>query len=186
MSAIYYVIDPNGDVYSEDRRVRYSVLKGEEAYNFLMSKRGKKMHFAKVAGERDNSISLEIPNERVSEFRSAKNRSDYVKQIESEHMVLSLDAPVGEDEFETLESQIADPDADVEGEVIRGEEAAIVRKAMSYLNPKEYEVIIRLYFNQEKLTEYEVALIMGISQQLVSYYRKVAEKKLKKFLENVL
>ena len=43
MSAIYYVIDPNGDIYSEDKKVRYTILKGEAAYVFLRSEQGKKL-----------------------------------------------------------------------------------------------------------------------------------------------
>ena len=34
---VFYVIDENGEFYSEDKKVRYKELRGKELHNFLKS-----------------------------------------------------------------------------------------------------------------------------------------------------
>ena len=44
MSAIYYVIDPNGDIYSEDKQSRFTALRGASLDAFIKSEEAKKRY----------------------------------------------------------------------------------------------------------------------------------------------
>ena len=183
MSAIYYVIDPNGEVYSEDKKVRYTILKGEAAYAFLRSDQGKNRCFIKTSNEDDLPISMEIPRDMVAEFRSKKNHSDYLKLLEYQYQTLSLDAPISEEDDEPLVSQIADPDEDVVAKVVRKETIESVRKALKVLTDKELLVIVTMYLGEEDLSEREVASILGLPQKTVHNVKTRALKKLSTFLK---
>ena len=183
MSAIYYVIDPNGDIYSEDKKVRYTILKGEAAYVFLKSKQGKNRYFIKTSNEDEMSISMEIPRDMVAVFRSEKNHSDYLKLHEYQYQTLSLDVPISEEDDEPLVSQIADPDEDVFAKVARKETIESVRKALKVLTEKELLVIVTMYLGEEDLSEREVSLILNFPQKTVHNVKTRALKKLSTFLE---
>ena len=180
MSAIYYVIDPNGAVCSEDKKVRYTILKGEAAYAFLRSDQGKNRFFIKTSNEDEMSISMEIPRDMVAEFRSKKNHSDYLKLLEYQYQTLSLDAPISEEDDEPLVSQIADPDEDVVAKVVRKETVESVRKALKVLTDKELLVIATMYLGEEELSEREVSKAIGMPYMTVHDVKIRALKKLRK------
>ena len=182
MSAIYYVIDPNGEVYSEDKKVRYTILKGEAAYAFLRSDQGKNRCFIKTSNEDDLPISMEIPRDMVAEFRSKKNHSDYLKLLEYQYQTLSLDAPISEEDDEPLVSQIADPDEDVVAKVVRKETIESVRKALKELTHKEQMVITTMFFGEETLSVREVASRVGVPFMTVQSIKTRAFEKMKKIL----
>ena len=185
MSAIYYVIDPNGDIYSEDKKVRYTILKGEAAYVFLKSKQGKNRYFIKTSNEDEMSISMEIPRDMVAVFRSEKNHSDYLKLHEYQYQTLSLDVPISEEDDEPLVSQIADPDEDVFAKVARKETIESVRKALKVLTEKELLVIVTMYLGEEELSERAVAEVVGMPYMTVHDTKIRAFKKLRNFFEKV-
>ena len=186
MSAIYYVIDPNGDIYSEDKQSRFTALRGASLDAFIKSEEAKKRYFSRTRDEKDNLICVEIPQNKVSEYEAQRLHSLYLSKFEEEYQIMSLDAPISDEEAEPLESQIADPDEDVENNVLNNEKNNAIYSAMSQLKTTELRVIQLFYFSKEKLTDADIGLILGISQQIVNYYRQRAEKKLEKILKKVL
>ncbi len=59
----------------------------------------------------------------------------------------------------------------------------LVKKALSFLNPEERE-LINLLFYQEK-TEQEVGILLDISQQAVNKRKQVVLIKLRKLLKEI-
>ena len=71
MSAIYYVIDPNGEIYSEDKSTRFKALKGASLDAFIKSNESKKRYFSRTRDVKDNLISVEIPKDIAGIMLSA-------------------------------------------------------------------------------------------------------------------
>ena len=57
---VFYVIDENGEFYSEDKKVRYKELRGKELHNFLKSN-GANKFFSTDTDDDGNIIGVEIP-----------------------------------------------------------------------------------------------------------------------------
>ena len=181
MSAIYYVIDPNGEIYSEDKSTRFKALKGASLDAFIKSNESKKRYFSRTRDAKDNLISVEIPKDKVSEFEAQRLHSLYLSKYEDDYQILSLDAPISEDEAEPLESQIADPDEDVFEKVAKKETRDSVRRALKVLTEKELMVIVTMYLGEEELSEREVSKAIGMPYMTVHDVKIRALKKLRKF-----
>ena len=180
MSAIYYVIDPNGDIYSEDKQHRFAALRGASLDAFIKSEEAKKRYFSRTRDEKDNLICVEIPQDKVSEYEAQRLHSLYLSKFEEEYQILSLDAPISDEEAEPLESQIADPDEDVFAKVARKETIESVRKALKVLTEKELLVIATMYLGEEELSERGVAEVIGLPYMTVHDTKIRALKKLRK------
>ena len=76
---VLYVVDENGEFYSEDRKVRYKELRGKALYDYQSSEEGKG-EYMDDTDERGNSYGMKIPDERKSEFRSEKRHADYLTE----------------------------------------------------------------------------------------------------------
>lgn len=92
--------------------------------------------------------------------------------------------PSREDSYERLletNQQFMIQEVSVQVQVEKLLDAEIVRKALSFLNPEERE-LINLLFYQEK-TEQEVGILLHISQQAVNKRKKTVLIKLRKLLK---
>ena len=74
----------------------------------------------------------------------------------------------------------AAPD-DLAAEVLRREDAARLLRAMEALTPAQRELVRRVYFENEKITD--IARAEGITKQSIHERLRRALKKIKKFLE---
>ena len=74
----------------------------------------------------------------------------------------------------------AAPD-DLAAEVLRREGAARLLRAMEVLTPSQRELVRRVYFENEKITD--IARAEGITKQSIHERLRRALKKIKKFLE---
>ena len=183
MSAIYYVIDPNGDIYSEDKKVRYTALLGEKLDQFMKSEKANQVYFMKTTDEKENLVAIELPKHMVASYRADQDHARYLRNMQEGYQVLSLNAPASEDEEESLESRIADPDEDVFAKVARKETIESVRKALKVLTEKELLVIGTMYLGEEVLSEREVSFILTFPQKTVHNVKTRALKKLAIFLK---
>lgn len=92
--------------------------------------------------------------------------------------------PSREDSYERLleaNQQFVIQEVSVQAQVEKLLDVEIVRKALSFLNPEEKE-LINLLFYQEK-TEQEVGILLHISQQAVNKRKKTVLIKLRKLLK---
>ena len=182
MSAIYYVIDPSGDVYSEDKKVRYTALRGENLDRFMKSEKANQVYFMKTIDERENLVAVELPKHLVASYRADQDHARYLRNTQEGYQILSLNAPASEDEDESLESHIADPDEDVFEKVTKKETRESVRRALKELTPKELVVITTMFFDEETLSVRAVANRLGIPFMTVQSIKKRAFEKMKKIL----
>lgn len=94
--------------------------------------------------------------------------------------------PSREDSYERLletNQQFMIQEVSVQVQVEKLLDAEIVRKALSFLNPVEQE-LINLLFYQEK-TEQEVGILLHISQQAVNKRKQTVLIKLRKLLKEI-
>lgn len=94
--------------------------------------------------------------------------------------------PSREDSYERLletNQQFVIQEVSVQDQVEKLLDVEIVRKALSFLNPVEQE-LINLLFYQEK-TEQEVGILLHISQQAVNKRKQTVLIKLRKLLKEI-
>lgn len=180
---ILYVVDENGEFYSEDRKVRYKELRGKALYDYQSSAEGKG-EYMDDTDESGNSYGMKIPDELKTEFRSEKRHADYLTEHSKGYITISLDMNVGEEAEETLEAFICAEDSDdVYNTVLRRERINKLNNILPSLDKEEMELIFRLFLSDNLLTEGEYAELIGSSQQAIHYRKKEVLDRLKKFLK---
>jgi RNA polymerase primary sigma factor len=93
---------------------------------------------------------------------------------------VSLEAPIGEDEGQTLYERIPDPGAAPDEDFVERETAQLVRDAIDGLEPRDAEVVnLTFGFHGEPLTLSEAGEHFGISKERVRQIRNRAVKQLR-------
>ena len=180
---ILYVVDENGEFYSEDRKVRYKELRGKALYDYQSSAEGKG-EYMDDTDESGNSYGMKIPDEFKSEFRSEKRHADYLTEHSKGYITISLDMNVGEEAEETLEAFICAEDSDdVYNTVLRRERINKLNNILPSLDKEEMELIFCLFLSDNPLTEGEYAEKIESSRQVVAYQKRLILDRLKKFLK---
>ena len=180
---ILYVVDENGEFYSEDRKVRYKELRGKALYDYQSSAEGKG-EYMEDTDESGNSYGMKIPDELKSEFRSEKRHTDYLTEQSKGYITISLDMDVGEEDEETLEAFIADEDLeDVYNTVSRRERINKLNNILPSLDKEEMELIFHLFLSDNPMTEVEYAEKIECSRQVVAYQKRLILDRLKNFLK---
>ena len=180
---ILYVVDENGEFYSEDRKVRYKELRGKALYDYQSSAEGKG-EYMEDTDESGNSYGMKIPDELKSEFRSEKRHTDYLTEQSKGYITISLDMDVGEEDEETLEAFIADEDLeDVYNTVLRRERINKLNNILPSLDKEEMELIFHLFLSDNPMTEVEYAEKIECSRQVVAYQKRLILDRLKNFLK---
>ena len=180
MSVIYYVIDPKGNIYSEDKKTRFTALQGQALHEYMTTHRG--ITFLKTATEND-TYAVEVPKHMAKEIEAERLHQLYLRGFEEEIQVISMDASTGEDDTDTLESFIADESEDVFASVCRKMEIETLRRALKTLKAKELLVINTMYLGKYVLSEREVSCIIGIPDRTIHDIKTRALEKLKNFFE---
>ena len=72
---IVYIEDENGEVFSEDKKRRFTRLVGTEAYEYLKSAEGKNKVFFKTGTEEESGdlVLVEAPDNQKASVRSFLN-----------------------------------------------------------------------------------------------------------------
>lgn len=178
MSIIYYVIDPKGNIYSEDKKTRFRALQGQALHEYMSTHKG--MTFLKTTYEND-TYAVEVPKHMEKEIESERLHQLYLRGFEEEIQVISMDVSTGEDDTDTLENFIADESEDVFASVCRKMEIETLRRALKTLKAKELLVINTMYLGKCVLSEREVSCIIGIPDRTIHDIKTRALEKLKKF-----
>lgn len=122
---------------------------------------------------------LEVSREIYSEFYKEKERERYLRKLDQENRLLSLDV------FDRVEERSTDflPDTftDVAESVMNQLLLERLRECISLLCPEEQKLIRQHYFDE--ITEAELSREYGITQQAVSKRLKKTREKLKNLLE---
>ena len=180
----FYIIDENGEFYSEDRKVRYKALSGNALHVFLASDQGKEKFFSTDTDSNGNVIGIEIPDNYRAEYEKERLHSKYLREIRSDYITISLNIESGEDGTETLESFLPDEESDEFFDIIsKREQIHLLKNILPSLDKEEMELIFHLFLSDEPMTEVEYAEKIECSRQVVAYQKRLILDRLKKILK---
>ena len=126
-----------------------------------------------------NGYIYEVTKEQYYRYRKEQDRHDYLREAEEEAVILSLNSLGGEGRDGV--NFIADPNVNVEDDVIHKIMLDKLRWALDKLSAEELFLIDMLYTQMK--SEREIASELGVSQNAVNKKKKKLLGQLKKFLE---
>ena len=122
-----------------------------------------------------NGYIYEVTKEQYYRYRKEQDRHDYLREAEEEAVILSLDSLGGEGKDGV--NFIADPNVNVEEEVVHRIMLDKLRVALNKLSSEEL-MLIDLLFTQLK-SEREISKLTGIPQKSVNNKKKKLLEKLR-------
>ena len=180
---VFYVIDENGEFYSEDRKVRYKELRGKELHNFLKSN-GANKFFSTDTDDEGNIIGVEIPLCHKAEREKERLHSRYLREVSEKYITISYEMSVGEDGDETLDALIFDEEEqDALCGLLERDLFIELKNIFASLDKEEMDLLFKIFMSSEPLTEAEYAEEIGISQSAVHKKKICIMKKLKKHFQ---
>ena len=123
---------------------------------------------------------LEVVREQYVEFYKDKERWRYLKKLDTNHSLLSLEG-FTDSEGNVLDFVI-DETVDVAETVVHAVMVDRLKTAMSFLSDGEQALIQAIFFKE--LSEREVGLRLGITQSVVNKRKAKILAKLRKIMEN--
>jgi len=183
MSVTFYVRDPNGTIFSEDRKTRYREIAGSDIGAFLETPEGKSRIFYLFASKK-GTHAIEAPPELRKKYNceDQRLRDRNKRNVETGVVVFSLSTLL-EDGENTLLDTIPDKSVDVAGDVEKKILHAYLRHVVSGLPRAERELIESLYLKDEPMTEREYSDFSGIPQKTINDRKRRILKRLQIFLE---
>ena len=122
-----------------------------------------------------NGYIYEVTKEQYYRYRKEQDRHDYLREAEEEAVILSLDS-LGV-EGRDGENFLADPNVNVEEEVVHRIMLDKLRTALDKLSSEEL-MLIDLLYTQLK-SEREISKLTGIPQKTVNNKKKKLLEKLR-------
>ena len=182
---IFYVVDPSGTIKSSDGTKTYKALRGKALKDFLSSEEGKKRHFYINKDEKKNCIGVEVSLEIYRELKKDIDRETYLKSVREQLDIseTSIENMLLEDGEGNGEEILEDKRQNLDEALISKEEKAILKTALKSLTVEERRVICLLYLVEQRLTERQVAKLLGISQKNVNTRKKKILAKIESFFK---
>ena len=91
---VFYVIDENGEFFSEDKKVRYKALSEKELYNYFTFEENKRKYFYTDMDENGNVFGVETTEKYKATYCSEKRHMDYINLERKKYIHVSLDMEV--------------------------------------------------------------------------------------------
>ena len=185
MSTKFYVKDNNGEFYSEDRKIRYKLLKGKQVIEDMDLAGRKRQKYFAIFNGKNSKIAIEGDRTKVIKYRSEDRRADYQKEVKQKlgYVIVSGDAPLPENGDITLFDVILDDSITMEDRLVDLDEHERLMLAIALLDKDERDLIYKLYLSETPMTERAYAKSKSLHYMTV-HNRKVAIlKKIKIFLE---
>ena len=131
-----------------------------------------------------DTVLVEVPPEKVKTVRKEERRKQYVNDCmkNKEFTILHL-GDMDSDDGITGEELIASQDESVDTLAIRSLDLKTLKKALSTLSDKEYEVIEKMFLVPNPMTERELAALLNVSQPAIHKRKNSAFKKIKNFFK---
>lgn len=123
---------------------------------------------------------LEVVREQYADFYKDKERWRYLKKLDTNHSLLSLEG-FTDSEGNELDFVI-DEAVDVAETVVRAVMVDRLKAALSLLSDSERVLVKAIFF--EELSEREVGLRLGVTQSVVNKRKAKILAKLRKIMEN--
>lgn len=181
----FYIVDKNGIYTSADGKTRFTCLTGKVLFDYLKSDEGSKKEFDIDFDDNGDEIGIEIPGDKLNRYLKDKERKKYVFKTQKTmgYAIISLNSDFeGKDgEKMTFEEAIADDSDDFAEEIALRANIKTLRQALDTLTSDEMNVIYLLYLSDKPMTERQVAIKRGVTQQAIHKYKCAILKKLRKF-----
>lgn len=183
MSTKFYIKDDNGNFLSMDGRIRYTLLEGNEAYDFLMTEDGKNRCFHVEVDENGDKLGIETDQQFMKRHQPEMRRKRYLDAVKVECKItfVSGNAPVEDSDYAELFDTVEDESADVFETLCAKEELLQLHRAIASLSEKEKDLLNKLFFDEKTMSEEEYAKLCGITQQAVSKRKLAIFSKIKNF-----
>ena len=123
---------------------------------------------------------LEVVREQYTDFYQEKERWRYLKKLDTNHSLLSLDGFT--DSEGNVIDFVVDEAADVAETVVHAVMADRLKAALPLLSDNEQALVQAIFF--EELSEREVGLRLGVTQSVINKRKAKILAKLKKIIEN--
>lgn len=123
---------------------------------------------------------LEVVREQYTDFYREKERWRYLKKLDTEHSLLSLDG-FTDNEGNVIDF-IVDEAVDIAETVVRAVMVDRLKAALPLLSDNEQALVKAIFF--EELSEREVGLRLGVTQSVINKRKAKILAKLKKIIEN--
>ena len=123
---------------------------------------------------------LEVIREQYTDFYRDKERWRYLKKLDTNHSLLSLDGFT--DSEGNVIDFVIDETVDVAETVVRAVMVDRLKAALLLLSGSEQALINAIFF--EELSEREIGLRLGITQSVVNKRKAKILAKLRKIMEN--
>ena len=123
---------------------------------------------------------IEVVREQYADFYKEKERWRYLKKLDTNHKLLSLDGFTDSDG--NVLDFIVDEAVDVAETVVHAVMVDRLKAALPLLSDGEQTLINAIFF--EELSEREVGLRLGITQSVVNKRKAKILAKLRKIMEN--
>ena len=175
---VFYVIDENGEFFSEDGTVRYKELRGKELHDFL-ELNGANKFFSTDIDDDGNIIGVEISQNHKAECEKERLHSRYLREVSESYITISLEMNVGEELDDVLESFISDEETeDIFETISKRELIRSLQKILPSLDKEEYEMINTLILSDDRMTLREYAEYLDVHFTTVDYHLKEILKKI--------
>ncbi len=181
MGIKFFIFDDNGTHLSADGKKKYALIQGQALEAFLDSPNATDRHFIMLSDDKGQKYAIETSLEHACDFNKDKDRCKYLRKVKVECNItfISGNTPVDEDDEIELMDTIPDESVDIEAQVLNEENLERLSQALKKLKPEEYELINDLFFRGKRLSQKELTLKYGISQQAISKRKNAILKKLK-------
>lgn len=177
----FYIIDENGEFYSEDKKVRYKALSGNALHVFLASDQGKEKFFSTDTDSDGNVIGIEIPEKHKAEYEKQRLHSRYLRDVSERYITISYEMSMGEDGDETLDTLICDEEEpDILECLLERNLFKDLKKIFTSLDKEERELLYWLVLSDERMTLRGYADYIGVHYTTVDYRLKEIFEKIKK------
>ncbi len=162
------------------------VMNRAEFSEFIKTPEGKRRekNFGKLAGcdRSDVIIVAECGEETAKQWRTEKDRSDYLAELSAESNRITFSIDEENEDGLNGEEIVADPSCDVELEVVMKISMESLQEALKALTDDEMDLIQALFLDASPMADTRYGELHGVTQQAVSKKKDRILKKLKKML----
>ena len=163
-------------------------ISGQEFYALTHSDGVKGRFFVRLPsldeGGNDCELVMEATECEYIRWKRENDHARYLRRNNPGYCVVSYHSFETEDGEVCGEELIADPDVDIEADIIRSGVMEKLKAALDTLSPEEFELISFLFLGEEAKSEYDCAAVLGLPRMTVRNRKIRILKKIKNFLES--
>ena len=189
MSFIGFIKDKNGNYFSENRKIRYIMLAGEELIKFLKDTKGESRYFHMEIDDDGNRYVFETDRERALKMRRELDHIRYKERCEKGfgYQIVSANSICDrcETETELIETISYEDDIGTEDLAFRSMSRKVVRDILKELNDDEYSLVYWLYLAPNRISLKKYAALNKIPRTTVQDKKRKILDKIKNILDKI-